>query len=403
MPEELPDTYFQNLQHFLQSQQRAIPCLLLDLDRLDENIKTLEASIPSKVAFRIVVKSLPALDLIEYLMEQTETNKLMVFHQPFLTDLFQRGNREMDILIGKPMPIKTASYFFQSLEKVKNTNDPFRQIQWLVDTPKRIKEYLGLAKELGRKIRLNLEIDVGLHRGGFANLADLSHALQLIAQHPNDLEFSGFMGYDPHIVKVPSILRSKNKSLQLANSFYKACKALLSNQFPSLWKENLTFNGAGSPTLSLHERVDSPLNDISAGSCLVKPSTFDLPSLSRYQPAAFIATPVLKKMQGTNLPGLERWKEIMNWISSYNRQSFFIYGGFWKADYYYPRGLKSNALFGESTNQSLVNAPPAVSLKVDDFVFLRPQQSEFVFLQFGKILVLRKGKLIAEWEPLRNT
>ena len=32
-------------------------------------------------------------------------------------------------------------------------------------------------------------------------------------------------------------------------------------------------------------------------------------------------------------------------------------------------------------------------LKVDDFVFLRPHQSEFVFLQFGNILILRNGKV----------
>ena len=32
-------------------------------------------------------------------------------------------------------------------------------------------------------------------------------------------------------------------------------------------------------------------------------------------------------------------------------------------------------------------------LQVDDFVFLRPHQSEFVFLQFGNILTLRNGKV----------
>ena len=395
-------SYFQSLNQTLKNQQRAIPRLLLDLDRLDENIKTLSETIRPAASLRIVVKSLPALDLIHYLLDQFQTTQLMVFHQPFLTDLFLNGNREIDVLLGKPMPVKTAAYFFKSLEHKHSLNDPFQQIQWLVDTPKRIEEYLALAKRLEQKIRLNLEIDVGLHRGGFTKVEDLAEALEIIAQHPNHLVFSGLMGYDPHLVKVPAILRSQKKSLQLANGFYQACKDLIRTKFPALWKEDLTFNGAGSPTLSLHERADSPLNDISAGSCLVMPSTFDLPALSRFKAAAFIASPVLKKMKGTNIPGLERWKRIMNWLNKNNRQSFFIYGGYWKADYHYPPGLKTNALFGESSNQSLVNAPPQTSLEVDDFVFLRPQQSESVFLQFGKITVLRKGRIVEEWKPLSN-
>ncbi len=396
-------SYFKTLNQSLKNYQRAIPCLLLDLDILDKNIKTLSESIRPEASLRIVVKSLPTLDLIHYLLDQFKTTKLMVFHQPFLTDLFLNGNRKMEVLLGKPMPVKTAAYFFKSLENSQCLNDPFQQIQWLVDTPKRVEEYLELAQQGKQKIRLNLEIDIGLHRGGFATVEDLANALEMIKQHPDHLTFSGLMGYDPHIVKVPAILRSQKKSLELANVFYQTCKDLIKTKFPTLWKEDLTFNGAGSPTVSLHESADSPLNDISAGSCLVKPSSFDLPGLSRFEAAAFIASPVLKKMKGTNIPGLERWKGIMNWISKRNRQSFFIYGGYWKADYYYPPGLKANTLFGESTNQSLVNVPAQTSLEVDDFVFLRPQQSEFVFLQFGKILVLRKGKVIEEWEPLNNS
>jgi D-serine deaminase-like pyridoxal phosphate-dependent protein len=34
---------------------------------------------------------------------------------------------------------------------------------------------------------------------------------------------------------------------------------------------------------------------------------------------------------------------------------------------------------------------------VDDFVFLRPPQSEAVMLQFGDILVLRKGRVVDRW------
>ena len=210
------------------------------------------------------------------------------------------------------------------------------------------------------------------------------------------------MGYDPHVVKLPSMVRSQNKAVEMANDFYKECIALLQSDFPNLYREDLTFNGAGSPTIELHSKTESPLNDVSAGSALVKPIGFDIPTLKEYLPASFIATPILKKFEGTTLPAMEKMKSFLNLVNANNRQSYFIYGGFWKADYCYPTGVQQNALFGASTNQTMLNAPKNTKLEVDDFVFLRPHQSEFVFLQFGKILTLRDGKIVGEWELLNN-
>ena len=241
-----------------------------------------------------------------------------------------------------------------------------------------------------------------MHRGGFEDLKDLKEALDLIELNPEFLELSGLMGYDPHVAKIPPIIRSRKKALQLSNTFYNKCKSLIKSDYPSLWKKDLVFNGAGSPTVGLHQDSDSPLNDISVGSALVKPATFDLDTLLDFRPAAFIATPVLKKMDGTTIPGLEHFRGLLNLFSSVNRQSYFLYGGYWKADYFYPKGIKSNKLFGESTNQTMINAPSDVLLKVDDFVFLRPQQSEYVFQHFGKILAFRNFKIVDEWDLLDN-
>ena len=379
---------------------RAIPSLLIDLDKLDQNITTLKTNWPATANFRIVVKSLPSWELIQYVMNQTESKKLMVFHQPFLSDLVEKLDGHADILLGKPMPIKTATYFYQNLPEIKQGFNSFLQIQWLVDTTQRIKEYIDLAKKLNQKLRLNLEIDVGLHRGGFNSLASLKAGLQLLMDNKEWVTFSGLMGYDPHVVKLPKIIRTQEKALNLANDFYTACKALIQQEFSDLWSADLTFNGAGSPTIQLHQK-ESPLNDISAGSCLVKPTTFDLPTLANYEPSSYIASPILKAFQGTTLPALEGMKSVLNFISSSNQQSFYIYGGFWKADYCYPKGIKQNDLF-ISTNQTMLNAPTAVNLAVDDFVFLRPHQSEFVFLQFGNILPIRAGKLEAAWGILKN-
>ncbi|GFD91436.1 hypothetical protein KUL156_41280 [Alteromonas sp. KUL156] len=391
------DAYFKILNKELKNYQRAIPCLLVDLDILDENIAEALSNFRKDASLRVVIKSLPSVQLIEYILEKTHSSKLMVFHQPFLTDLVARLGDKADILLGKPMPIKTTEYFYNNLPQQHNGFNPFTQIQWLVDTKKRIEEYINLAKQLNQKLRLNIEIDVGLHRGGFSSLKSLTKVLSLIENNQNFVEFSGFMGYDPHVVKLPKIIRSQKKALRLANQYYEDCKTLVKNDFPELWNENLTFNGAGSPTLNLHKEQNSPINDIAIGSCFVKPTTFDILSLKNYKPATFIATPVLKTFSNTTLPGLEKVKQI------FSKKSAFIYGGFWKADYYYPIGVKQNNLFGSSTNQTMINVSKNIPLQVDEFVFLRPHQSEFVFLQFGEILPVRNGKIQQPWQLLNNS
>jgi D-serine deaminase-like pyridoxal phosphate-dependent protein len=391
--------YFESLNQELKNQPRAIPFLIIDLDKLDQNIETLKSSIQTNIDFRIVVKSLPSPELIDYVIQKANTKKLMVFHQPFLTHLSKVQDNTIDILLGKPMPVKTAEYYYQTL-KTPNGFSPTNQLQWLVDTTQRIEQYIFLAKKNNQKLRLNLEIDVGLRRGGFSELEDLKKALQLIQSNSKQVEFSGFMGYDPHVVKLPKIIMSKEKAFKKANDFYGKCIYLLKNDFPNIFHEQLTFNGAGSPTIELHHNKNSHLNDISAGSCLVKPTTFDIPTLKKYVPASFIATPILKKMKGTTIPGIEKIKGVLNFLNKKNRQSYFIYGGFWKADYYYPKGISENELYGSSTNQTMINSSSNSELKVDDFVFLRPHQSEFVFLQFGNILTLRNGKVDGEFSLL---
>ena len=41
-------------------------------------------------------------------------------------------------------------------------------------------------------------------------------------------------------------------------------------------------------------------------------------------------------------------------------------------------------------------------IAVDDYVFLRPTQSEAVLLQFGDLCMTRGGKHIGNWAVLRN-
>ncbi|WP_323750050.1 DSD1 family PLP-dependent enzyme [Marinobacter sp.] len=387
--------YFLSLQKALQEKGRATPTLVIDRERLDHNIAVLKRHIAGEFHYRIVAKSLPSLPLLKHVMAGTGTQKLMLFHQPNLNQVV-RALPESDLLLGKPLPVTSAARFYAHFDASTSGFKPERQLQWLVDSEARLAEYQQLATRLKQPMRVNLEIDIGLHRGGFTGQQTLARALTTIEQSPW-LTFSGFMGYEPHILKAPGPtgwLRDK------AMARYQQCVDTAEHTLGRSISD-LTLNTGGSSTYQLYQGMAGriPANELAAGSGLVLPTDFDVPTLANHQRAAFIATPVLKLLDNTRIsgaPGLGRLQSL--WNPNHARTAF-IYGGYWKANPVSPPGLVNNNLYGRSTNQEMLNLAEGVPLKVGDRVFLRPHQSEAVLLEFGDLAVFdaTKGEISELW------
>lgn len=354
------------------------------------------------MAYRIVAKSLPSHGLLNYIMARAQTRRLMVFHQPFLSATAV-DFPDADVLLGKPMPVKAAAAFYRDFKPVggKPAFDPQRQLQWLIDTHERLMQYYELARGLGVRMRVNIELDVGLHRGGLQSPEQLAPLMEFIRRHPQHLEWAGFMGYDPHVVKLPRLLSTRRHAYAQSQAIYRSFIDWVSACCPGFLRPNVCFNGAGSPSMALH-RQGSVINDLAAGSCLVKPTDFDIPTLQAFEPAAYIATPVLKKSAGIELPALEGLKDVAALCNPNLQRTYFMYGGKWMAKFESPQGLGGNDLYGTSSNQEIVNGSARTALEVDDHVFLRPTQSEAVFLEFGDILALRGGNIEYSWPVLRQ-
>lgn len=386
--------YFRSLNDELKAHGPMRPVMLIDLDRLDHNIDVVMQSVQrGGKHLRLVEKSLPSPGLLAYIAKRAGTARLMSFHQPFLNHDAQVFP-EADILMGKPLPVRSAELFYQTH---KGPFDPARQLQWLLDTPERLQHYLALAQGLGTRLRVNIELDVGLHRGGISDNAVLGRMLTLISANPQHLEFAGFMGYDPFVgMGVPGILGSPQALFEQVMQRYNGHVDFTRQQFAGLWREGLTLNTAGSPSYRIHEQ-ETLSTEVSVGTALLKPTHYDLPSLSEHVPAAFIATPVLKSTGPVEIPALDGKSRVFSWWDPNQRETFFIYGGNWMAQFESPQGLQSNELFGRSSNQEMVNGSPAVGLNIEDQVFLRPTQSEFVLLQFGDLLGVRDGKIVETW------
>ena len=399
-PEKIThDAYFTDLNSLIRKKGPGHPVLVLDLDLLDKNLEALRTSMGEMDRFRLVVKSLPSLNLIRYILENTRTQKLMVFHRPFL-NLALASFPKADILLGKPLPIQALNTFYQELATESHPiND--HNVQWLIDSHERLQQYQDAAHRLRREMRINIEIDVGLHRGGIPEPKQMAPLLKTISDDPRHLKLSGFMGYDPHVAKSGKLMIPNRAALYQVTRRYKKMVNFLKQEFPALYSEKLTFNGAGSPTFSMY-RKKSLLNDISLGSALVKPSNFDLKRLRPYEQAVFIATPILKKSEGIKIPFLESIGIILKKLKPRWRTTLFIYGGYWKAVPHSPEGLVINSLYGRSTNQEMLNAPANLHIGIDDYVFLRPTQSESVMLQFGDLFVVRGSEYVGRWPVFKQ-
>ena len=196
------EKYFLDMQDALAREGIGTPTLVIDLERLDANIDTLLTHLPNGMGYRIVAKSLPSLDLLSHIRNRTGTDRLMTFNQPMLNAL-SAHMPDADQLLGKPLPIAAVRTYFSEL--LPENGAAADQVQWLIDTPVRLEQYRELAIGLDRTFRINLEIDVGLHRGGFTPGEELRRTLEVLKADPS-LSFSGFMGYEPHLPSLPTTL-----------------------------------------------------------------------------------------------------------------------------------------------------------------------------------------------------
>ncbi|RZG77425.1 alanine racemase [Acinetobacter sp. WCHAc060025] len=367
--------FFAQLNQDLKQSELALPRLIVDAQAFEQNLHYAEKKFQyvPHVQPRLVVKSLACLELLKQISQRLATQRFMVFHLPQLLPILETFS-DADVLLGKPMPVSLLQHFYQ-----ENHHWQYAKIQWLVDTQQRLEQYLDVAKKFAIKLKISIEIDVGLHRGGVSSEQDLRSILAFIQTHAEYLEFAGLMGYDAHVTKLPSIIKKAEEAYAESQQIYQNYQLLIQRQFPQLWHDELCFNGGGSPTFAFHVE-QSVCNDLAFGSMLLKPSDFDSESLHVLKSALWIATPVLKVLPYTQLPGLTLLDRL-----PHRTKALFVYGGYWMADYVHPQGIHPHALYGRSTNQEMVNVPKQTQIDVDDFVFLRPTQSEAIIPQFAKL------------------
>jgi D-serine deaminase-like pyridoxal phosphate-dependent protein len=399
--------YFNTLNQALKAQHPGASAGIIDLDRLDSNMLCVRNILGKDFKLRLVTKSLPSLDLLRYLMQAGNTNRLMVFSEPFIAEILNNCNADsLDILLGKPLPAEVLPRL--------SVNKGFSAINWLVDTKERLNQYLAFAKKDSMPLKISLEIDVGLHRGGFETMQQFDEAIEIIQQNKQYLQLTGLMGYDGHVPYVPFYVnkqRAINKAfVNVQNSYTQFVEELKKHYYPA-YISTLTFNGGGSHTYYYYPKFKNltPVNDIAMGSGFLAPEQFsDLNKLG-HKAALFLSSPVLKKIESSLLPHAEKISPLVNLWDPNLKVSYYMLGGGWPGEPVAPAGIKKNYFWDENDlgytnllpNQSILSSSDENNLNVGDFVFYHAWEGDGM-LSFNKIELYRQGKIVGEWNTYKG-
>ncbi len=372
----------------LQQHDQSLPCLVLDQDRFLANLALARSRAKPGTGLRVVAKSLACLPMLDLAVQQLGALGVMTFSAAMVQDLLLE-RPGLEHLMGKPLPVGAAARVLMQRETAQD------QVIWLIDTPRRARQYAELAAAFGIDLRVAIELDVGLHRGG-VEPADLAAMITEMQQMPG-LHIEGVMGYEPHLAKLPALL-GKSAKAAVERALSAAADLLKQRGIEGANGAAPLVNTGGSLSFANYGGGQG-VSEVSLGSVLVKPQDFVLPATQGFQPALFIATPILKYRTNNPMPGLERLSALLKWR---RRANLAIYGGYWKGGPVHPQGYGYSGIFGRSSNQEVWTGPQLATSPVDHFAFLHPSQSEAVIPEFGEVLVLSEGQITEVWSALSH-
>jgi hypothetical protein len=269
-------------------------------------------------------------------------------------------------------------------------------------------EYKDLAHSLHHRLDVAIEIDVGLRRGGARTTSELLEILEVVASHPQQLRFVGFMGYEGHVPFAPPGFDAGAEFAEVQNRYADFVQAG-SQAYPALFAGPLVMNSGGTGTFPRYGAdLETPVNDVAVGSAFVLPARFNELAAVGLRPALFAASPVLKKIDPAEVPFAQGYLPSLAQQDPSLEAAYFMLAGSFPGEVVHPEGLVVNPLIpgGEGVenmlpNQTLRNGARAMSLGVGDFVFYYPYQGDaLVWLEMAE--VFRQDRLTDRFATLRD-
>lgn len=376
----------------------------VDLNAVDHNLKLVSMKLGSTIGLRLGAKSLPSLELLEYMMVAACTNRIMAFSEGTVRDLLIRFGSNVDILLGRPAAVEALARTFATLDKIGHAPNPAGSVRWLIDTPLRMQEYADFATERNESIAVAIEIDVGLHRGGARNTEQLLAMLEIINKSDN-LRFAGLMGYEGHVPFVSLAISTPDAEIALVQQRYAEFVRAGREAYPALFEGPIVYNSGGSRTYHYYtDDLDTPVNEVALGSVFFYPGNFHNLPETGLRTATFFATPVLKRLDpAEGYPDPEQLPKLALDDPDFEVWYGMVAGGF-PGNLRYPQGLV-NSPTSTGDPSRIVNMMPnqgrwlgarTLPLSLGDFIFYQPWEADAV-RWLAYLDVFRGEQLLGQW------
>lgn len=393
-----PGSYFEQVATDLDAAGVSSSAVFIDMDRMNENILAIKNAI-APLSYRIVEKSLPALELLEHVRTHgAETNEFLVLHLPFLPALLEYIP-SAQVLIGKSHLTRAVDSFLSGYAAGPERDAVASQVTFLADNPTRLTELLTLARglALGVPLRLAIEIDVGLRRSGVSDPTEFEAMLDIFARETGAIEFVGLLGYDGHIAHgtqgadlVDATWNAWGDSTAVYQSYVDILEAR------GMLRPDLIFNSGGTASFPMYTGMATPVNDVATGGGILRPEGYPNRMIQALRPAIFIATPVFAQFSEPQVPFYSR-ESSANALAGL--QGLTIQGGSWRSSFTYPPEVRPAPLPTAPSgppmvpNQSFVVAPASPTIDPGDWIFFHPEHADALF-QFEQIHLVEDGRLL---------
>jgi D-serine deaminase-like pyridoxal phosphate-dependent protein len=378
-------------------QTRSLPLAYVDLDLLDQNVRQIAARAGGK-RIRLASKSLRCVAMLRRILAADSCFQgIMCFTAAEAAYLAEQGFT--DLLIGYP------AWRTLDIEMVARAVATGTQITLMIDSVAHVEQIEGVARRLGVRLPLCLEIDMsmdlpGLHFGAWRSALRTSQQLRPIVeriQASAHVWLDGLMGYEAQIAGVGDNLPGQPLKNALVRRFKQRSQREVAERraaivdFMRQQGIALRFvNGGGTGSLDT-TRTEEHVTEITVGSGFYAPMLFDYYRNFRYQPAAGYAIEIVRHPQPfiyTCLGG--------GYIASGS------IGPEKQPQPYLPVGARLDALEGAGEVQTPIHYKGPIPLGLGDPIFLRHSKAGELCERFTSLLLISHGTITDEVTTYRG-
>ncbi|WP_030013407.1 alanine racemase [Curtobacterium sp. S6] len=385
------------------------PVGVIDRDALDVNVAALRERAQG-LRIRVASKSIRAPGALRHILANDSFAGILAYSLQEALALSAEGFT--DILVGYPTTNRPG------LRRLARSNRDRENITVMIDSPGHldyVEKYLreGIEEQPSLReprppVRLCLDVDaslrvfekvlsdtihLGARRSPIRTPEQALDVVHQIAQRPH-FKLVGIMSYEGQIAGQGNAGRSlKAAATRLMQRVSMAeLKSRRTRVIDAIRSEHdLEFvNGGGTGSLE-SSAAEGTLTEMAAGSGFLSPGLFDGYTNFQHRPAAFIATPVVRRPA----PG---WVTLFQggWVASgpVGRDRLPIVD--------WPEGLNYSSTEGPGEVQTPLHGPGADLLSLGDLVYLRHAKAGEPAEHLNEYLVVSEGRVVDTWSTYRG-